>query len=423
MQPVAETPLWLRSQVNRGSGRVRWQEPEAAAMTTHSVGDGGGSTHGMVWRPSVFQRDRAFHLHQHRELCELYAIDAAARAQLTISTVPPHPRRARDEKAVLRLLQWNINNLMGHAGEVHWPDAREAAEYVVSFDADVLVLQEAGVSGWDLARIIDILHGDAMQPGLAGGVSLEDRVAELMPLFKEPLDGRTTRLSRSMCNFILRLYLAGYTVLQGSPVSYPTLLASRLPLVADGDRPVAVQGGFALNRHRSDDESRGGCMIRVDAGGFGEVCVYGTHFSHYIDATDPDRRQRQAFAVIDRIREDTMADGHHGACPVLVAADFNQQRLPDYPAEERHAIRLSMEQRDQPEDDGACKALNDAGLVCCYDMSAARHNWEGVYPPPTHWTSTIVDYAYGRDAEACGVYVGYSSLSDHQPVVTDWVTA
>ena len=54
-------------------------------------------------------------------------------------------------------------------------------------------------------------------------------------------------------------------------------------------------------------------------------------------------------------------------------------------------------------------------------------NWpEGAPPPPTHWTGTSIDHAYGRGG--CGrvplvprgVYVGLSPLSDHLPVVTDW---
>ena len=44
-------------------------------------------------------------------------------------------------------------------------------------------------------------------------------------------------------------------------------------------------------------------------------------------------------------------------------------------------------------------------------------------PPMTHWTGTVVDYAYlqGEAWRVEGAYVQYSALSDHAPVVVDLV--
>ena len=41
-------------------------------------------------------------------------------------------------------------------------------------------------------------------------------------------------------------------------------------------------------------------------------------------------------------------------------------------------------------------------------------------PPATHWTGTIVDYAYGRNLTAEGVYISPAYWSDHRMIVTDW---
>jgi len=170
--------------------------------------------------------------------------------------------------------------------------------------------------------------------------------------------------------------------------------------------------------------NRGAAMLRLDGGNFGPVCIFGTHLSHHIDCSEPELRLNQMKAVL-RYAHGILGDPEDDAyCPVLIAGDFNQQRQQDYSDDVWESITASMQNRGQPEDDGVSQLLQASGFTCCFDYPSARTNWPtSQNPPPTHWTSTIVDYTYGRGVEAQAVYVGHSSLSDHQPVVTDWITA
>ena len=90
--------------------------------------------------------------------------------------------------------------------------------------------------------------------------------------------------------------------------------------------------------------------------------------------------------------------------------------------------------------DGVAELLEAEGYKNCFDASllvagkgseggsaesgegggGVDHNWKGSHPPPTHWTGTCIDHAYGRGMGVIGVYVVPSDLSDHLPVVTDW---
>ena len=86
----------------------------------------------------------------------------------------------------------------------------------------------------------------------------------------------------------------------------------------------------------------------------------------------------------------------------------------------------SKARRGSPEDDGVATAFEAAGFRCCFDAAAegrgVRRGWAPASPPPaTHWTGTVVDYAYARGAVALdGCYVVPSGLSDHRPVICDW---
>ena len=53
------------------------------------------------------------------------------------------------------------------------------------------------------------------------------------------------------------------------------------------------------------------------------------------------------------------------------------------------------------------------------------HNWApGAPPPATHWTGTVIDFAFARGPVVPrGVFVVPSNLSDHRSVITDWAVA
>ena len=105
-----------------------------------------------------------------------------------------------------------------------------------------------------------------------------------------------------------------------------------------------------------------------------------------------------------------------------------------YSPEEWAWICAMRQKRGSPVSDGVADALEREGFTNCFDAAVAaaeeeeekggngfRRNWDGPLPPPTHWTSTNIDHCYGRGLEVRGVYVVPSVLSDHLPVVTDWV--
>ena len=97
-------------------------------------------------------------------------------------------------------------------------------------------------------------------------------------------------------------------------------------------------------------------------------------------------------------------------------------------------------------DDGVAALLGSRGFRCAFDRGEVAAtagtflapaaldrdarpatNWPaGAPPPPTHWTGTSIDHAYGRAADGVrallprGVFVALSELSDHLPVITDW---
>lgn len=85
--------------------------------------------------------------------------------------------------------------------------------------------------------------------------------------------------------------------------------------------------------------------------------------------------------------------------------------------------KASKAHRGSPEDDGVAAAFAVAGFQCCFDApSSAKRGWFPASPPPsTHWTGTVVDYAYAKGRlQLAGVYIAPSPLSDHRPLICDW---
>merc|ERR1711957_621460 len=94
----------------------------------------------------------------------------------------------------------------------------------------------------------------------------------------------------------------------------------------------------------------------------------------------------------------------------------------DYAPYEWDVLASGMRERKQPLDDFVCACFQKEGFVCSLDMRGAYHNWpEEDYPPPTHWTGTVIDYSFARGLVLHGSYVVMTTLSDHLPVLTDWI--
>eukprot|EP00747_Dinoflagellata_sp_TGD_P170786 gnl/TRDRNA2_/TRDRNA2_203232_c0_seq1.p1 gnl/TRDRNA2_/TRDRNA2_203232_c0~~gnl/TRDRNA2_/TRDRNA2_203232_c0_seq1.p1 ORF type:complete len:338 (-),score=50.80 gnl/TRDRNA2_/TRDRNA2_203232_c0_seq1:190-1155(-) len=280
-----------------------------------------------------------------------------------LTSGPPPVRKADGTGTalpVLRLLQWNLHNFKDVWSEPQ--DATDFAELVLGADPDVLILQECGLRH-------DDLYNDS-----------------------EPAHMFAKQLNR-----------AGYS-LTPHGVDMPIVLASRLPVSRRETVPLD-SSNFGAGKYCAAF-----ACIRIPSGT--DVCIYGTHLN-YRNAEPPRSQQIDALLLhCQQFPSDTA---------VLVVADFNQQRKRDYAPDEWAMISECMCNRGEPEDDHVCSKLEQAGFKCCLDSTSARRNWPlSAYPPPTHWTGTIVDYAFSRCLEADGMYVIQTHFSDHFPLVTDW---
>ena len=64
------------------------------------------------------------------------------------------------------------------------------------------------------------------------------------------------------------------------------------------------------------------------------------------------------------------------------------------------------------------RVLVSNGFKCCLDDTSAQRNWpRDAPPPPTHWTSTIIDYTFYKHLKVQGMYVGQTWMSDHLPLI------
>merc|ERR1739848_358791 len=125
--------------------------------------------------------------------------------------------------------------------------------------------------------------------------------------------------------------------------------------------------------------------------------VCGTHLNHFNSAHGSKNiRQLEIDVLLGHLKYLE----HERA---IVVADFNQQRQRDYLPSEWQILRKSMAYRGEPEDDRVCSSLEAGGFRCCFDFADSCRNWPTIHPPPTHWTSTAVDYSFGKGMQTVGV--------------------
>lgn len=343
----------------------------------------------------------------------------------SMSALPP----ARPSRAV-RFVTWNINILCGPDWQtpVHEEDVAKVLE---SFDADVVVLQEAPV------ECLDTLWDTA----LAQPMQRVRRMGDL-------------------------LHAAGYTTQLRSECENATLLATRLAVAETHAFTLDEHGPTAsVNGEEVWVESRGArfaALVPPGDASLPPIACFATHLSHKDrtlvrpapEAAEPATaepaaaepfapepvqmrsalhgewagasevggvRQRQA-AVLLRHADAQPAE----RCAILLA-DFNAPVCSHYDTTEWRVVAAGLQSAhvNQPLDDGVRRLLTSRSFQCAYEASRADNFGGRPAPALTHWTGTTVDFAYVRGGawEVAGAYVGYTPLSDHLPVVVDLVSA
>eukprot|EP00037_Helgoeca_nana_P017691 m.167468 g.167468 ORF g.167468 m.167468 type:complete len:400 (-) comp24102_c0_seq9:349-1548(-) len=274
----------------------------------------------------------------------------------------------------IRVLQWNINCMNG-AGDKH-PDVTDVFTEVMRHKADVIVLNEFG-------------------SGVYTGVG--------------KVRGRA---DESSINKLAALLLRGGYALYATSVIFPTVVA-----VAMTDR-VLEHEAISISRNR------GAIRVKVNVVRGGQsrtFTVYGTHLDHM----HGDTRRAEIEALLADVARHTKSSGPGVPPTVLIAGDFNEQRQVDYDPQDWADICSGKLRRGENRSKvgQVAQSLTAAGFRCCFDDADGPKNWDPRGPPPpTHWSSTVIDFAYTRGGFCdAGVYVSDSNLSDHRPVVTDWM--
>jgi endonuclease/exonuclease/phosphatase family metal-dependent hydrolase len=198
------------------------------------------------------------------------------------------------------------------------------------------------------------------------------------------------------CQFENQLRDRGYEVYVGTAFA-STMIATKLHV--DHFNEVRL------------DEERSAVILRVEsAPGEEKVWVVGTHLNDFNGRA----RNREMAALLQELPAEANER-------VLIVGDLNQQRQQDYQQDEWQRICENMTKRSAPRDDGVSFLLQKEGFSSIFDRTPPKCNWQfSMKPPSTHWTGTIVDYAYGRNMIAEGVYISPAYWSDHRMVVSDW---
>jgi hypothetical protein len=109
---------------------------------------------------------------------------------------------------------------------------------------------------------------------------------------------------------------------------------------------------------------------------------------------------------------------------MILTGDLNQQRQVDYSDQEwKTVLAPNMKARGVCEDDGVDALLRAQNFYCSWDhypSKTVRRNWTTPFPPSTHWSGTVVDYAYGRNVDPEMIFISPVGWSDHRMTVVDW---
>lgn len=224
-------------------------------------------------------------------------------------------------------------------------------------------------------------------------------------------------------HFMRRLVNAGYQHWRVANIHFPTAMLVRhsgeiwINEIALDAKRTAVVMGVQLPQETdiTARDSSGTTKPRT-------LWIYGTHLHHLEDC--PGRRSLEMQTLLNHAKDRPPTDA------LLIVGDFNQQRPQDYASEEWERILANKAHRgESTASDGVAELLEAQGLACVWDNddsnnTGASHgrNWSATDPPPaTHWSGTVIDYAYSRHVRNVGVYVSPAGWSDHRLVITDWI--
>lgn len=313
----------------------------------------------------------------------------------------------------LRTSQWNV-----HAFCARWLEGDETydlkkhgknvAETLIDTDSDIIILNEFCV----------------------------DRKSNLHKSSNEQKRRKRNEERSHQTNIfssILETY--GYVIHEAS-CSYPTAIASRIPIQTWGEFPL--------------DFKRSAVYIKaIVSGPKGPkvITVFGTHLEDS-DVDNGSQRLKEVEMLISCVNE-VQKEGNsnclkiagnysnkpekvqHDEDRILIVGDLNQQRENDYTDLEWVTLCANKKMRDSPSDDGVSTLLRNSQFRCNFDCLSSKAesdpplkcNWLQHDPPPaTHWTSTIVDYSYFKGSiNLEGINIHPSKLSDHRLIVCDWV--
>lgn len=323
------------------------------------------------------------------------------------SHVPAHVPVLEQNTAskTVRILQWNVNVLHG-ADNVHFAlaqPAERAAKVIEGLNADVVLLQEA----WQLA------YPEGKSPPWPNSAS---RVQDLL------------RRLRGM----------GYQLIATEPVHNnfnPCVLATKLPVLRTGgtfstDKGHEFAGDMLASRI---PELRAARLVELGLTPEGTdplaptITTVITHF-HHNEGPAASRgfgiRRGEAAAIVaecnkwHEARENT---DDSAPTATILATDFNGVRKRDFNAVDWELQQKCMQRLKQPLEDGVAGLLEQNGFKCTYDQG------RGSVPAFTHWTNTVLDFAYLRQESATqsatwsvkGTHVVPTDVSDHLPVVHD----
>ena len=342
--------------------------------------------------PSIFAASRALPLAWGSKDAHLafYIQDVYRFRRPCHARIPLHYPYKKRNYAVqtLRVMSWNVNNLCGLMSSFNPGDHLSPPE--------------------DFAEVIRWLKPDV--------IVLQEMVTEARCYNDVELSSACSRVK-----YFEGLLEAGGFSLCKSTGGNLTLLATKLVITEMESFNLAAfnpgrQPCYPRDARRQKKDSHAAAYVQVALGGGKELGIYATHCFDRSFMQSCDASRVAAMRVLldhQALRKDVAA---------LVVADFNEAHKRDYSPEDWDII-VGSSVDDVVADDGVDHLLQQQGFKVCWDLAGNR-NFPGIGAPPlTHSSGTTVDHIYLQSnlefLKLDGAFVGFTSLSDHLPVVVD----
>ena len=264
---------------------------------------------------------------------------------------PPLPTGGVDN---VRVLQWNVNVLMGKSGRDP-VQPKDIVEFILSTKPDVILLQEAGEQRF--------------QEDMASGYSTyyQQTVARL--------NGRITGLQSL-------LQEEGYTVVVADTSENPALLASRLDIEDEGVSFSIDTRNYAV---ATQGDSRSCRFVRVALPGSGDQLGFLVTHLHHTERGEALRgvRRAEVEVLLQSWRHEMEKVTSSRVVATMLGSDLNYPRRCDHRPREWEVVRAGYERLGEPTDgDGVAELLTSADFRCAYDCSLDD---DAGTPTFTHW--------------------------------------